>query len=300
RPRRNFVFFSIFSVIGFYTMPSFLYPYILFNCIIFLKSQQYRKVQIISTLSTAGVVAFLYTPVIILNGISALINNDYVAPIERFEVLQRMPSFLCSSIEDITGFPWYIPFLLTIGSVIYTIRKKKRIFLYRELVLVFLLGPPILLIAHSVIPFSRTFNYYGFIFIFLIVLPFFQDLLRFGSRKILVCVVIIQFILVAHFGFGIRHHDIYSRLSDKIAEQIAGDHHYIVNSYLFDAYLLFELKTRGYSNYTLQYHPSIEMNTDSICNIDFIVIDGDADQTITREPIYENQFYNVIPAVECR
>lgn len=297
-PKRDFVFFSLFSVIGFYTMPSYLYPYILLNVILLWKGFEHVKMQIISGLCTVVLVAVLYAPIVVLNGLKSLIGNAYVAPIDRFEVLQRLPSFLSSTIQSITGMHWFLVLFLIVGSVIYALSRRRKPFLHRELLLVFLIGPPVLLLVHSVIPFSRTFNYYGFIFIFLILLPFAPDLLRFKPKVVLIPVLVIQLAFVAYFGFNFKSDDGYNGVSTKMAAQILGDYDYAVNSNLFDAYLVYELKTRGFSDYTIQYYPSVEMDTDTMC-ADYVIIDREVDRTRTRKPVIENQFYRVIPAENC-
>lgn len=92
---RNMFYFSLCAILGFYTMPSFLYPYVTLNIYIFAcailnkRDSLLRKIILWGIVTVAGVV-LLYLPVFAISGIDSVISNQYVVPISTAEVMQRL------------------------------------------------------------------------------------------------------------------------------------------------------------------------------------------------------------------
>ena len=194
---RQWIYFGISSILGFYAMTSFLYPFILLNIFILIFNRENILKQTIVNVVVAVVVIILYIPIIKFNGIEAIVLHKTVAPIPRGEVLKRLPSFLLDSITDITGYSWvYTIPLMALSFILILIKKNKE---YIIIFLLFIVGPVILLILHSVIPFSRTFNYYGYILIFVIAIPWSDLLQKINIRYLFIFLLLIQSILFCNF-----------------------------------------------------------------------------------------------------
>jgi hypothetical protein len=290
---RDWIWFSFFSILGFYTMPSYLYPYIILNFLILINKANQIKKQVLAGIYTMITVFILYFPLIVINGIESLTNNIYVAPKDRMEVWTRLPAFFNYSIDKIFGFaPYIIIILLAISSML-LIRNSNKNHFNLKMSLLFIISPPILLLIHSVIPFSRTFNYYAFILVFLIFLPFEKSLVKFKIKNLIILLIPVQLALVLNFNFNDKVLIDYTIQSKYITSEIMGNYKYLINSSLFDAYLLYELETKYYPNYDVKYYPKVKMNADTISDFDFIIIDNSVDFTVNRIPKYENNYYRV-------
>ena len=294
---RHWVYFGISSILGFYTMTSFLYPFVMLNVFILLFNRKCFAKQTYVTIIVSISVLLLYIPVIKYNGISALIMNKTVEPIPRNEVLQRLPTFLLDSISDITGFSWiYTISCLALSLIMLLIKKnKENILIY----LLFIISPIVLLILHSVIPFSRTFNYYGFLIVFLIVLPWSDLLQRIKIRYLIVFLFSIQALLFCNFYPRVYLFEEFFLTSDYVIKEIAGNKRYLISVPLFDTLLEYELKTKGYKKHIAAYN-QLKINADTVRNYDIIVIGKtnifDArnnDFTVKMTPKYRTKFLNV-------
>lgn len=290
---RDWVWFSFFSILGFFTMPSYLYPYIILNLIILLNNGKTFKKQFIAAITVASVVLLLYLPLIMVNGIKALYANRFVVPINRNIVWDKLPSFFTGMLYEIAGFKWYIVFVLFAVAVVFYFKKNNYTRQNLIMILIFLITPPVLLIVQSVIPFGRTFNFYGFVLVFLIILPFKDYLGRIKVMHLVVVLAAIQLCLVYNFNKRIKREEDYSIQSHNISSKIAGNHTYVINADLFETYLLFELKTHGFEKYQLIYRPFSNMSPAAITGVDYIIIDHGVDHSQKRKPRYSNPYYNV-------
>jgi Dolichyl-phosphate-mannose-protein mannosyltransferase len=288
---KHWVWFLVSSILGFYTMPSFLYPFITLNVFIFIFNYKNILKQTVINIVISVIVFFLYLPIIIINGLEALTNNKFVTPIPRTEALQKLPAFFLNSIAEITGLSWtYIISLLLLSFILLLIKRKKEdILIY----LLFIISPFILLTIHSVIPFSRTFIYYGFILVFLIALPLSDFFQKIKYQYLLISLLLIQSTLLYNFYSNIFTYENYNITSNSIIKEIEGNKKYLCNSGLFDALLLFELETKGYNNAKMKYYGSIEMSADSMPNYDFIIIDKPIDKSIKKNAKYKTAYHNV-------
>ena len=100
----NWIWFGISSILGFYTIPSFLYPFITLNLVILLYNRPNRCWQFITNAIVTIITIALYLPVIIVNGLDALTNNPWVKPIDRNVVISGMPSFLKVTLMSLHSF----------------------------------------------------------------------------------------------------------------------------------------------------------------------------------------------------
>lgn len=289
----DWLWFSLSCVLGFYTMPSFLYPFITLNVFILLRKRAFFKKQFIAASLTIIVVALLYLPVIIVNGVSALANNPYVKPLPRKEVIEQLPSFLNTAIADITGTSSIIIILLLCFSAGFAFYKKEKKSIL--LILLFILTPAILLTLHSVIPFSRTFIYYNIILTIICLLPLYTIFEKNKPKTIylIALVLLIQIAGVYNFSQQIKKYEAYNLESNQIIQKIIGNKNYLCDEDLFSMNLLFELKAGQYSQSNMQYFNAVPFNADTIKDYDYIIIGKPFDKTKIRKPIYETHDYRV-------
>ncbi|MFN6946272.1 MAG: hypothetical protein ACK4ND_15085 [Cytophagaceae bacterium] len=149
--------FVLSCVFGFYTIPVFLYPYLVIAVwqIIFLKKTALFPFVKTHVLITA-LVLFLYAPVIILNGFEALTGNTWVAPmsfsmflVSFMEWIKSLSHFLFS--EGILSI--LLPLLL-LASLILLLRKRE--IKWSSLLLVLVIIVPICIGIQRVLPFPRV------------------------------------------------------------------------------------------------------------------------------------------------
>lgn len=294
----NWMIFTVSSILGFYTMPSFLYPYLTINLLIFINDYRNIKRQIIFNLFILLGVLTLYMPIIIHQGMEVLTNNPFVRPQSRLWVISELPGFSFQTIKEIFGVSPYVVLLFFLLSVIVSIKERNK----ESLILwsVFLLVPLILLIVHSVIPFPRTFVYYGFVFVFLIAVSFRKYIDRISLKVFLPCLIIIQIFGFVNFKLNICEYETfniyYKEVNDKIIE--ADKTYYVLSQYNCDLHR-FELFNKGYDINKAKYDAIYSFNyrklsADTIKNIyDYIIIDADKDVTTFRKPLYSNEWVNV-------
>jgi hypothetical protein len=291
---RNWVWFGISSILGFYTMPSFLYPFVILNIFILLFNHNRIVKQIITNGAVVIAVTLLYLPVIIVNGLSALTSNKFVKPLPRNEVVHELPSFLLNSITSITGISWhYITPLLVLSFILLILKRKKE---YIIIYLLFITAPFVLLTIHSVIPFSRTFNYYGFVIMLLIffsVKDLLHNLKAVTYQYMLIFLLFIQCLLLYNFYLKVIPAEDYDITADKTSKEIIGNKKFLIDHPLFDVPLLFELNVANYKKAAIKYCNPAPISADSLYGYDYIIIDKSLDKTIIKTAKIQTLYYNV-------
>ena len=297
---RNWVWLSFISIVGFYAMPSYLYPFAIINLIILIenyKSINAIKKQTIAIITTVVVTFILYIPVFIVNGgISAVTKNKFIAAqiTSRSEVLLKLPLFFYDTIKIIFGINPNIVLSIFLFSVLFLIKGKDMFKI--KLTGIFIVTPFLLLIAHSLIAFSRTFNYYGFVLVFLIMLPFEKHFQRINTKILLLFLIPIQIILLLNFNSTYRNSpfaDDVPMISHDIITKIIGNKNYVINMNCFEGPLIFELKSNNFNKYKVISTLNKNICVDTVKNADYVIIDLKNDKTKTKTPIYSNRYYNV-------
>lgn len=291
---RDWVWLTIFSILGLFTMPSYLYAFATLNVVllfstlkksVFINQVKYSVITIIVT-------TILYLPIIIVIGLNSLTNNKFVATISREVVFSKLPEFLFKTLEGIAGVNAI--FLLSIIIISLLLLLKNKDWFHTKLFTLFLIMPPFLLLTHSVIPFSRTFNYYGFIIVLLFCISNHNFLEKLKIKALIFIIICLQILLIYNFNQKIYNYEKYSITSKEINTKIISENKsYLVNSNLFDAYLFYALKTKNITNYTADYIPALNMSADTISKYNFIIIDNNLDETKKKIPIYSNEYFNV-------
>jgi hypothetical protein len=290
----NWVWFGVSSVLGFYTMPSFLYPFLTLNVFILVFNLPNFKRQFITNIAVGVTVVCLYLPIIIVNGLNALISNTYVKPIARMDVIRRLPSFITTTMNEITGFPWYLVAIILIPSLIYTFIKGDKFQIGQFLI--FLLAPYALLALHSVIPFPRTFVYYGFLLVFLVFFSFSEPLKKLDPRNLTIILFCIQLALLYNFNKKIiSYEERDAQLnwsSKKYTNMMVGNKRFYSNDNLLGTTLLYELKTQGFSKSQVVFYNG-PVNADTLVSYDYMIISLKNDKTISKKPKITTAYYNI-------
>ena len=155
----DFLLLHLSSLLGICVMPSYLYAFALLLALIFFCNTRKIMPIFIGSVFTITACVTFYTPIITISGLEAITKNKFTAPLDRLLVLQKLPSFHINMWNDITGWdiPFGIPYIVFTAAIVFGLTSKRK-----EMAMLFLMVtilPAIFLALHSVVPFSRTFNY---------------------------------------------------------------------------------------------------------------------------------------------
>ena len=294
-PVRKWLYFGIVSVLGFYTMPSFLYPFATLNFFILYYNRKKLWPQIITNLSVITIVLLLYLPVFYNDGVASVTNNPYVKQVGLLLALKSMPFYYPITMAEITGIHWILLFALLVFSIWKMWRIKDRMNLVFSMIMIF--APLVLLSIHRVIPGARIFCYYGFVCTLIIVLPYRMHLNRLSGTKLVLGLLILQVLLVLNFNRKIEAYenkDLAANITaSAIIPEIIGNHKYLFNFALLKTNLEFELVSKGYKNYTIESVNIPRMSADTINGYDYIIINKDFDRTKQQRAVFRTAYYNI-------
>jgi hypothetical protein len=134
------------SVLGFYTIPIFIYPFtglILFAGIFLLKQKEYasfRRLCVCGVCVVAGTF-LLYLPVFVFNGWNAISGNSWVVPMPWNKFMSEVPAHLLSMADNMWGYlpsgQWLL--LVTIVYSIVVLVNKSHFSLSKKWVALFLI-----------------------------------------------------------------------------------------------------------------------------------------------------------------
>lgn len=160
---KHIFYFILGGITGLYTMPSFLYAIIalaIFTMGYYLIQSQYvlLKKYIVGLLSCGVIVFLLYCPAILVSGWDSLSGNEFVRPVERKEVTAGLIEHFSDTSLFLFNTQMWATVTLVLALFLFLIINNYR---RKELLLsVFVIClSPLLLIAHSVIPFPRSWIY---------------------------------------------------------------------------------------------------------------------------------------------
>ena len=280
---RDWLAFAISSVLGAYTMPSYLYPFLSISIFIFIYNYKGIKTQILYSVFVGVLVFVLYTPLLAVTGLEGLTSNEYVATIDRMVVLRSLPGFLLGTIVHIFYMPHYFLLALFGAVVLFTLYKRDK----RTLAVwgVFIITPCLFLVLHSVIPFFRTFFYYGFLFIFMIGISFKDEIKRVKQKLLFGILMFVHLILLGYFVYISRDlmKDVF--ISYDLREEILEDNktYYFSSgfSYLEMVNMEFEIE-RNHYNSTITGGDIYDVSL--LPSYDFYVIEKEGDRTRNYAP----------------
>ncbi len=294
KPLRHWLWFAFYSILGFYTMPSFLYPFVTINAWILFWRYRNVRLQLVANLCIVLVVILLYLPIVMNDGLAALMQNPYVKPVGLLLTAKSLPFLYFLIPAEITGWHWSVVAILAVTALMMLLKNKQR-----KVIVFFaiLLGAPIaLLLVHRVIPFTRVFAYYGFILALLLVLPYRRKWRQLPAAYLLIGLMALQLLLVFNFDRNIRAYenkDLAANITAaQIIPKIAGDKKYFFSFVLLQSNLEFELISRGYSHYQIKsvMQPA---SADTIAAYDYIFINPSLDRTLSAKKWLSTPYYNI-------
>jgi uncharacterized membrane protein len=292
---KNWLIFSIFSILGFYTIPVFLYLFAALNLLIFIFRVKNSRNQLLFNAGIIIAVFLLYLPVILNDGIGSITNNAYVKPIGLYETVRTFPSFARNMTEEITGIYWIFMALALAVSGYFIMRSKSRLFLCFSLAMLFV--PLILLTIQRVIPFARVFNYYGFVIVLVVFMPFSEKIKTINYGFLIPGIIIVQLLLVLNFERKIYDYEdrdqALNSTAGKIIPKIIGNKKYLFDNSLLAANLEFELIAKGFRSYEIKNIRNLKISADTISNYDFLIIGKEMDATRIKEPYLSTEYYSI-------
>jgi hypothetical protein len=157
--------FIFISIAGFYTIPTFLYPFaasiIFLHFYFFLNKNIYPLLQIYAASCAVLMgVLLVYAPVILVSGVSSLVSNSWVSPLTLNSWLKDIPSYLGGStnwlLDTEAGGGLLLIFIIVWNIFINTQRSERG---FQLLSIVQLLSPLLLIGVQRVLPFFRIWIY---------------------------------------------------------------------------------------------------------------------------------------------
>lgn len=278
--KRDWVALALAGILGAYTMPSFLYPFVTINLFVFVYKYKLYLKQAACNIGVGVGVFLLYLPIIIVCGLESLSSNAFVVPISRMMVAKALPGFMLGTVGSLFVVYPYIVLLLIAVCILIALRKRDKDTLVMWVV--FGIAPGILLLAHSVIPFFRTFSYYSFIVVFLVVITLRNYVVMLSRPVLLVLCIIIQIGGLAYYKYNADYTFVETRATELVED---GKKYYIENgkslSILYSCFL-FEAERRNVEiGITVEYGKS---NADSIVGYDYFLIQKSVDKTVNKYP----------------
>lgn len=280
---RHWTIFTISGILGFYTIPTFLYPFIAINLFILIYNYKSIGKQIYYNILLGAITYLLYMPVFIVMGIEAITDNSFVEPLTFSILMERIYPFLIGIVTDIYGIVYYVTIPVIVLLIAYSIMQKdRRVFI---LWLLFLGTPFVIIFGQSMIPFTRTFCYLGVIIILLTGILFDKQLRKISGRKLLVALVIIQ--IAGSIHFACRSQFIvmmFASFEELVNDYLTENKSYAYRCDYLDPNIRFEIKRRGLKNIRLESLPTDSVSADTIRGFDYIIIERKNDVTKLKQP----------------
>ena len=160
--RRLWGLFVILSALGFYTIPTMLYPFVsiaVWLGLIFVARR--KKQQLFSLLSagsaTAALTLLLYLPVFVRSGAEAVIGNVFVQPLAWQDFTRALSDALARTWQLWNqDFPFFLQMILLGGVVIALLAHRRTSQFPIPLFAVALLVSALLVLVGQVAPFARV------------------------------------------------------------------------------------------------------------------------------------------------
>jgi len=293
-------------ILGFYTMPCFLYPCLSLNMFILLGRRRLTLYQVVSNLVAGCVVALLYAPIVIVNGLGALVANEYVKPLSRAVVLSRLPGYFYSFLTEMSGWPAVVVIVFLAAGLLYLclgpVANMKKYYnapnmsnIRKLFFVVMLLSLPVFLLVHSVIPFPRTLYYYDILICVLCLSPFSAFIEKASFPVLFGLILSFAIVMCIRFNSLVRPYERDAFEAREMANKIADGNSFLVSSGLFDVYLGYYMKTRYKKSVEMICFPVPGVNADTLApnRFDYVVVDKVKDFTKIRKPLLSNDYVRV-------
>jgi len=303
--KKYLAFYSIASAVGFFAIPSFLYPVVTVTIFIMFRlffERRYILIkQLTVTISIIGLLVFIeYLPIIFVSGLQSITGNYYTRPIQRIQVIERLFSHAQSTAQWLIGVSdgrvalgiIVLMALVLLRTII--IRKIKSV--QYQLLLFSLVFAPIIIVIHSVIPFERTWVYLS-IPICIASGVLVESVERFLGRKQTIYTLLLSISIGLFFLFGVRHREIY-HLDYCIEELVNKSHGTTISSIGYDdPFVAVSFRFAAYS--TTWTKPTILLeeihDTSKVKEYDVLLLNNP--KTIAQQNSQNN--YKIIAKSEC-
>lgn len=282
--KKDWMFFVVAGILGCYTIPSFLYPFATINVLILVYNYRNIKYQIGANLIAGLCVILLYAPIMLVDGIAALTSNQFVQNVSRTEILTGIWNFYKGMLVDITGLPYFIVYFLIASLLVplfVAIRQKNN--WYLSLWIIFIAAPFVLLLLHAVHPFYRTFLYYNFVFVFLIVVPFRNYLEKVPRYILILFIILVQIAGVWSFDSRIREEEGFNTYAKLLANKYFKPENKVLFPCVASANYEFEAKVLNLES-NIHFMNNLAVDVDTINNSGYIVVASHRDKTIHKKP----------------
>jgi hypothetical protein len=172
------LWFTLVSVLGFFTIPIMLYPYLAVMLWLALSyyfkevapnySKSFLGLLFASGLAATILTLILYSPIIVFSGWEALAGNSFVAPLPWDRFVMRLPDFLVrvwgTWVRDV---PLFLGSLIAMGVIAQFFAHKRQARNKVNFIYPILIASALILFAQRAIPFTRSWLFYQpFLFIF--------------------------------------------------------------------------------------------------------------------------------------
>ncbi len=150
--KKHWFLWSVSMILGCYTIPIFVYVW--FGSLVglwIIGTNKIRKQSIVVAFISGIIILFLYSPILIFNGLSAIISNSWVAPLSFEKWLQEFPLYII----DTHGIIGILAFVFSIILFLYN-KKFRKILIYFWCIAY---SPYLIVFIQKVIPFERVFLY---------------------------------------------------------------------------------------------------------------------------------------------
>lgn len=124
------------SVLGFYTIPTFLYPFatlVVLQVLRLWQDKQLLKRWLIELCLIVAITSLLYSPIVLVNGVGALVGNAWVQSLSFTTWWQQLPAYLLTWGSTLFGEPWGQWFglaYLLVGGWLFIFRRKANQWLW--------------------------------------------------------------------------------------------------------------------------------------------------------------------------
>lgn len=287
---RDWMFFVTAGVLGCYTIPSFLYAFATVNVLILIYNYKNIKYQFGANVIAGALVILAYAPIMVVDGMAALTSNQFVQHVSRVDIIEGVSAFYIAMYADIVGVPFWADWVILVPLVLTIWQKDKK-----HLVVwgVLMIAPIAIIFVHAVNPFYRTFLYYSFGLMFLMVVPFQQSLEKISKPIIIGSLLAIQIFAIYNFNTVVRIDEGFNTIAGEISEEFFKEGQTIVFPCIASANYEFEANIRGLNGKSIHFLNNEKANADTINNCDYVILEVARDQTVNKQPYYSSWHQNV-------
>ncbi|MDA9927804.1 hypothetical protein N9D92_02535 [Gammaproteobacteria bacterium] len=279
--------FSILSAIGIFTIPTYIYAFLvnIVFILLFSRSSSFQPIAK-SMILTFGISTVFYSPAIIFSGLDAIVGNEYVESKNRVHLFYKLPSFIFETFVIIFNskpFAQFFLFSILIIAIKYFSKYRAKM---DKIILTLFFVPILLIVLQGVQPPPRVF----FFWYSLAILPFYiflyneQRLFKFANPFLLaICIQVI--VLTKTFGFP-QTMIFNDPFAAKYSSIIAEDKISILSSVdHMNTFLLYEKSINNYQDMRVQYQEKVT-EKDKKINYDWIILNSGEPTPLNYQEIY--------------